>query len=111
LISSARIRPCLDKDREQSPFWDSTAIIVSYDDSDGCYDHQMSPIVNSSTVTSSNQSQNGDNFNAVSKCGNGTPLQLCPRLPLLVVSPWAKINFADGTLTDHSSILRFIEDN
>jgi len=108
---------------QQSPFWDNTAIIVSYDDSDGWYDHQMSPIVNSSAVTSSNQSQNGDNFNAVGKCGNGTPLKdamgnpiqgRCgygPRLPLLVVSPWAKINFVDGTLTDQSSILRFIEDN
>ena len=108
---------------QQSPFWDSTAIIISYDDSDGWYDHQMSPILNSSAVTSSNQSQNGDNFNAVGKCGNGTPLKdangnpiqgRCgygPRLPLLVVSPWAKINFVDSSLTDQSSILRFIEDN
>jgi phospholipase C len=39
------------------------------------------------------------------RCGYG------PRLPLLVISPWAKINFVDGTLTDQSSILRFIEDN
>ena len=103
---------------QQSPFWDSTAIIVSYDDSDGWYDHQMSVIINSSAVTSSNQSQNGDNFNGVGKCGNGMPLAgiqgRCgygPRLPLLVISPWAKINFVDGTLTDQSSILRFIEDN
>jgi phospholipase C len=33
---------------EQSKFWDSTAIIVTYDDSDGWYDHQFGPIVNSS---------------------------------------------------------------
>ena len=108
---------------QESPFWGSTAIIVSYDDSDGWYDHQMSPIVNSSAATSTNQSQNGDNFNAVGKCGNGTPLKdslgnpiqgRCgygPRLPLLVISPWAKVNFVDGTLTDQSSIIRFIEDN
>ena len=108
---------------QKSPFWDSTAIIISYDDSDGWYDHQMSPIVNSSAVTSTNQSQNGDNLNAVGKCGNGTPLKdahsnaiqgRCgygPRLPLLVISPWAKANFVDSTVTDQSSILRFIEDN
>lgn len=108
---------------QQSPFWESTAIIISYDDSDGWYDHQMSPIVNSSAITSSNQSQNGDNLNAVGKCGNGTPLKnsngnpiqgRCgygPRLPLLVISPWVKVNFVDGTLTDQSSILRFLEDN
>jgi phospholipase C len=39
------------------------------------------------------------------RCGFG------PRLPLLVVSPWAKPNFIDDTITDQSSILRFIEDN
>jgi phospholipase C len=30
---------------------------------------------------------------------------------LLVISPFAKENFVDNTLTDFSSILRFIEDN
>ncbi len=39
------------------------------------------------------------------RCGYG------PRLPLLVVSPFAKRNYVDGTLTDQTSILRFIEDN
>jgi phospholipase C len=39
------------------------------------------------------------------RCGYG------PRLPLLVVSPWAKSNFVDHTTTDQTSILRFIEDN
>jgi phospholipase C len=34
-----------------------------------------------------------------------------PRLPLLVVSPWAKPNFVDHTTTDQTSILRFIEEN
>ena len=39
------------------------------------------------------------------RCGHG------PRLPLLVVSPWARSNFVDHTLTDQSSITRFVEDN
>ena len=30
---------------------------------------------------------------------------------MLVVSPFAKPNFVDHTLTDQSSVLRFIEDN
>jgi hypothetical protein len=36
----------------------------------------------------------------------GNPIQDAAgmaRLPLLVISPWAKINFVDGTLTDQSS--------
>ena len=39
------------------------------------------------------------------RCGYG------PRLPLLVISPWAKKNYVDHTMTDQTSILRFIEDN
>jgi phospholipase C len=33
------------------------------------------------------------------------------RMPLLVISPWAKHNYVDHTLTDQCSVLRFIEDN
>jgi phospholipase C len=33
------------------------------------------------------------------------------RTPLLVVSPWAKPNYVDHTVTDETSVLRFIEDN
>jgi phospholipase C len=29
----------------------------------------------------------------------------------LVISPWAKRNFVDHTVTDETSVLRFIEDN
>ncbi len=105
-----------------SRFWESTAIIIVYDDSDGWYNHQMGPIVNPSAATSSNPAD-ADQFNAPGKCGNGAPLAdsngnaiqgRCgygPRLPFLVISPWAKENFVDHTVTDQSSALRFIEDN
>ena len=96
---------------EASPFWSSTAVIIAYDDSDGWYDHQMSPIVNPSASTA-------DAVSGTGKCGNGAPVgsieARCgygPRLPLLVVSPFAKQNFVDHGLTDQSSILRFVEDN
>jgi phospholipase C len=102
----------------RSPFWRSTAIIVMYDDSDGWYDHQMSPIVNSSAVLNTASPGNGDQLNGPGVCGHGTPLGgiqgRCgygPRQPLLVISPFAKTNFVDHTLTDQSSVLRFIEEN
>jgi phospholipase C len=102
----------------RSPFWKSTAIIVMYDDSDGWYDHQMSPIVNSSAVLNTASPGNGDQLNGPGVCGNGAPLGgiegRCgygPRLPLILISPLAKRNFVDHTLTDQSSVLRFIEDN
>jgi phospholipase C len=39
------------------------------------------------------------------KCGLG------PRLPLLVVSPFAKSNYVSSALIDQSSIVKFIEYN
>ena len=39
------------------------------------------------------------------RCGYG------PRLPILIISPYAKVNYIDHSLTDQSSILRFIEEN
>ncbi|MDO8210990.1 phospholipase C [Conexibacter sp. CPCC 206217] len=96
---------------QQSPAWSSTAIVIAYDDSDGWYDHVMSPIVNPSA--SSGDALNGpgrcgvvkDPTAAPGRCGYG------PRLPLLVVSPFAKQNFVDHSVTDQTSILKFIEDN
>src|SRR5262249_1173130 len=107
----------------RSPFWKSTAIIILYDDSDGWYDHQMSPLVNSSAVLQAASAANSDQLNGPGVCGHGTPLAdaannpiegRCgygPRQPLLVISPYAKANFVDHTLTDQSSVLRFIEEN
>jgi len=101
------------------PSWSSTAVVIMYDDSDGWYDHQMGPIVNTSTgpadaLTGPNACGSGatalpglnpSNEHALGRCGYG------PRLPLVVVSPWAKRNFVDHTVTDQSSIIRFVEDN
>jgi phospholipase C len=97
--------------------WESTAVIIAYDDSDGWYDHQMSTIVNPSASAA-------DRLNGEGKCGTGAPALpgplsahaqgRCgngPRLPLLVISPYAKANYVDHTMTDQTSIIRFIEDN
>jgi phospholipase C len=108
---------------QKSPEWSSTVVILAYDDSDGWYDH-VSMVINPSATAQ-------DKFTAVGNCTpipgtngalstplpgiNGQPVQgRCgygPRQPLLVISPFAKPNFVDHTLTDQSSILRFIEDN
>jgi phospholipase C len=70
----------------------------------------MGPIVNQSAT-------GDDNLNGPGLCGSGTasPYQSrCgygPRQPLLVVSPFSRVNYVDHSVTDQSSILRFIEDN
>jgi phospholipase C len=91
--------------------WKSTAVIIAYDDSDGWYDHVMGPIVSQSSdptydaLLGTGLCGTTAAGNYADRCGYG------PRLPLLVVSPFAKQNYVDSTLTDQSSILRFIENN
>lgn len=99
------------------PQWTNTAVVIMYDDSDGWYDHQLGQIVNQSQT--SQDALNGAGFcgkappmldgvtgpHAQGRCGYG------PRQPLLVVGPYAKHNSVDHTMTDQTSVLRFIEDN
>jgi phospholipase C len=100
----------------QSPEWKETAIIIAYDDSDGWYDHVMGPIVNQSNVPGDDQLLGNGNCGTPKPIGDQGTIQngRCgygPRLPLMVISPWAKSNYIDHRVTDQSSILRFIEDN
>ncbi|WP_322069911.1 phospholipase C [Paraburkholderia bannensis] len=120
---------------QQQPDWKDTAVIVTYDDSDGWYDHQyIAPTTSSfdattaettgqttkTAVTGADQLNGagvcnatgavqgvGVNGGAVNgRCGPGT------RIPFLVISPYAKPNFVDGTtVVTQSSVVRFIEDN
>ena len=90
--------------------WNEIAIIIAYDDSDGFYDHQMGPMVSQSDVSDDELAGPGScgvtpNGGTPGRCGYG------PRLPLLVISPYAKQNYVDHRITDQTSILRFIEDN
>ncbi|TNC25395.1 phospholipase C [Amycolatopsis alkalitolerans] len=94
---------------QHSKDWASTAIVVAYDDSDGWYDHVDSKIVNGShdptqdSAVCSSVKKTLGGYN--DRCGYG------PRQPLMVISPFAKTNFVDHTLTDQTSPLKLIEDN
>jgi phospholipase C len=104
---------------QKSSFWSSTAIILAYDDSDGWYDH-LSNVINGSTGPQDFLTSNGVCLSAAAaaaalpdvatgkpalgRCGYG------PRLPLIVISSWAKKNAVDSHVTDQTSITRFIED-
>ncbi|HYB86757.1 MAG TPA: alkaline phosphatase family protein, partial [Streptosporangiaceae bacterium] len=97
---------------QRSPYWRSTAIMITYDDSDGWYDHVMPPIINPSADPAT------DALNGPGVCGDGTPLgghqDRCgygQRLPFLLISPYAKTDYVSGSLADQTSILAFIEDN
>ena len=68
---------------KNSPAWGDSAIIVAYDDFGGWYDHVAPPV--------------GDRW------GPGG------RVPMLIISPYARKGFVDHTLYDTTSILKFIE--
>jgi phospholipase C len=125
---------------EQQPDWKNTAVIVTYDDSDGWYDHQMTTPTTSSFDSTSAQSSgvNGaavnttrsitgaDQLSGAGSCtatgavqgigvNGGAVNGRCgpgTRIPFLVISPYAKPNYVDNsTVITQASVIRFIEDN
>ena len=68
----------------KGPDWKSTVVLLTWDDFGGFYDHVAPPVV--------------DNF------GFG------PRVPFLIISPWAKRGYITHTTLEFSSVLKFIEE-
>jgi phospholipase C len=101
---------------ERQPTWKDTAIIVTWDDSDGWYDHAFAPVSNPSFSPA-------DALDGAGRCGSGTPregVQGKPvqgrcgpgtRIPFLVISPWAKADAIAHERISQASVVRFIEDN
>jgi phospholipase C len=94
---------------EESKYWSSTAIVVTYDDSDGWYDSAVPPVVNGSDDSATDTAlctsvavTVGDNND---RCGYGQ------RLPMLVISPYTRDNYVSSNLTDTTSVVKFIEQN
>ncbi|WOD14473.1 phospholipase C [Paraburkholderia kirstenboschensis] len=104
---------------EQQPDWKNTAIVITYDDSDGWYDHAYTTPTTSSFDPTADQLNGVGTCNAAGatqgvgvtgaavngRCGPGT------RVPFIVISPYARSNFVDHTLITQASVVKFIEDN
>lgn len=97
---------------QNSPEWDSTAVVIAYDDSDGWYDHKAPEIRNGSNdphqdkeICNAAAAKVGVAGGKDGQCGPGT------RQPLLVISPYAKTNHIDSTYTEQTSVTKFIQDN
>jgi phospholipase C len=100
---------------QKSPEWKSTAVVIAYDDSDGWYDH-VPPTILFQSQSSIDVPGFCGGASATIPVGFGGQQEqgrcgYSQRLPLLVISPFSKQNFVDGTTTDQSSVVRFIEDN
>jgi phospholipase C len=84
-----------------SPQWKHTALIITFDEHGGLYDHVAPPKAcppdNIAPMTTANDNAPGgfDNYSV--------------RVPLIVVSPYAKPHFVSHAVYDHTSITRFVE--
>jgi phospholipase C len=77
-------------DIANSPYWSQSAIIITYDETDGFYDHVAPHIRN--------------------KFADGSPLAAGPRIPTLVISPYAAAGKVSHRYSEHGSVIKFINE-
>ncbi|HEY1916010.1 MAG TPA: alkaline phosphatase family protein [Streptosporangiaceae bacterium] len=94
---------------EESKYWSSTAIVVTYDDSDGWYDHQAPTLLNGSDNSSIDTAM--CEATAVTVGSGSGRCGYSQRLPMIVISPYTKTNFVSKVKTDTTSVVNFIENN
>lgn len=92
---------------EASPAWKDSVLILTWDESGGWYDHVPPPQTSGDKPKTTNVSKNyrGETIVDGKPCGNG------PRVPCLIISPFAKKNYVCHQVANHVSILQFIEYN
>jgi phospholipase C len=73
-----------------SPYWPQSAIIITYDESDGFYDH-VAPLIRTLDPT-------------------GTPENGGPRIPAIVISPYAAAHTVSHAYSEHGSVIKFINE-
>jgi phospholipase C len=84
-----------------SPSWQSSALILAYDEGGGLYDHVL-PAREVKPDSLAPKLKSTDKPGAFNQTGF--------RVPMIVFSPWAKPSFVSHTTRDYTSILRLIED-
>jgi len=74
----------------RSPYWSESAIIITYDESDGLFDHAQ-PRIRSHDAA-------------------GLPLEQGPRIPAIVISPYSVAHGVSHVPSEHSSIIKFVDE-
>jgi len=94
---------------EKSRYWASTAIVITYDDSDGWYDHQAPTIISGSNDAT--QDTAICTSVAVTVGSTNDRCGYSQRLPFVVISPYTRQNYVSSNETNTASVVKFIEDN
>ena len=74
----------------KSPYWKDSVILIAYDESDGEYDHEL-PKVRSHDA-------------------GGLPLDQGPRIPSILISPYAVAHGISHEMEEHSSIIKLVDE-
>jgi phospholipase C len=74
----------------RSPYWAQSAIIITYDESEGDYDHVAPRILSYDPV--------------------GLPLSRGPRIPLILISPYARAHAVSREEGDHNSVIKLLDE-
>ena len=77
-------------DIANSPYWENSVIIITYDETDGFYDHE-SPERRSTFA-------------------DGSPLAAGPRIPTILISPYARSGRIAHQYSEHGSVIKFINE-
>ncbi|MFF5917389.1 phosphocholine-specific phospholipase C [Streptomyces flavochromogenes] len=89
--------------------WARTALLITYDENDGFFDHVVPPYAPGSAAQGlSTASTTLDYFGGKAGYVAG-PYGLGPRVPMLVVSPWSTGGYTCSETFDHTSVIRFME--
>jgi phospholipase C len=72
-----------------SPYWPQSAIIITWDDSEGDYDHVPPPIVNYGPDKTLNS--------------------YGPRVPLILISPYVKLGYISSEQGSQASVVKFVD--
>jgi phospholipase C len=74
--------------------WESTVVLIDFDENDGFFDHVPPPFAPPGTP---------------GEIVAGLPVGLGPRVPMTVVSPWSHGGWVNSQVFDHTSVIRFLE--
>jgi phospholipase C len=89
--------------------WSKTALIITYDENDGFFDHIVPPTPPRSAADGASTVDASDEIFPGSPGNQKGPYGLGVRVPMLVVSPWSKGGWVCSQLFDHTSLIRFLE--
>ncbi|WP_327068142.1 phosphocholine-specific phospholipase C [Kitasatospora sp. NBC_01302] len=91
--------------------WSRTALLITYDENDGFFDHVVPPYPPATAAQGrSTVDTTGELFTPAAGDSSTTgPYGLGQRVPMLVVSPWSKGGSVCSQTFDHTSIIQFIE--